>query len=172
MWQLPSPGDFFFSALAKQFYFPSVFLFFFQFFLFSQCKPAPPRRPPTSIGGWQGLARPGAWRAGVTRRLDGATFSGWGANRQRRVHVGAAAPKHSVCWRAGGGKVRSCIHVNDWVKYLLLYFLEFLLLNLATRILSYELQQWFSSWTWPDLPARGDIILCIYIYLFGPRHFL
>lgn len=35
-------------------------------------------------------------RAGVTRRLDGATSTDWRANRQRRVHVGAAAPKHSV----------------------------------------------------------------------------
>lgn len=111
-----------------------------------------------------GFSASGGRRAGVTRRLDGATFSGWRATRQRRVHVGAAAPKHSVS--AGGGKVRSCKHVNDWVKYLLLYFLQFLLLNFGTRILSDELQQWFSWWTWPDLPAWGDIVLCMYIYIF------
>lgn len=59
-WQLPSPGDFFFFPRSPSNFIFLRFFFFSLFFLFSQCKPAPPRRPPTSIGGWQGLARPGA----------------------------------------------------------------------------------------------------------------
>lgn len=114
------------------------------------------------LTGFSASGVPTHWRYTQIRRSDHLWLEGETAavSSRRRLNI----PCLLARWRRRSCVQRTCKHVN----YLLLYFWEFLIVNLATRILSVELQQYFSSARFTSLRR----LYIMYVYrTFWPEAF-